>query len=182
VEAVPTGRRLSVAHRRAKLTPFGRLLLVQRVTELGWSATEAAKAASVSRATVYKWLRRYREQGEAGLQDRDEILVLRAPFEGGREDGHGVAGLPDTLRALSENRVAQLLVSQGFAAPGWRCDNCQMHCTVGRRCKRCGAEMVELEDVVEEAVQDGLAQSCEVEVCDNADLDVLGRIGALLRF
>lgn len=59
-----------MAHRRAKLTPFGRLLLVQRVTELGWSATEAAKAASVSRATVYKWLRRYREEGEAGLQDR----------------------------------------------------------------------------------------------------------------
>lgn len=59
-----------MAHRRAKLTPFGRLLLVQRVTELGWSATEAAKAASVSRATVYKWLRRYREEGEAGLEDR----------------------------------------------------------------------------------------------------------------
>jgi transposase InsO family protein len=70
VQAVPTGRRLSVAHRRAKLTPFGRLLLVQRVTELGWSATEAAKAASVSRATVYKWLRRYREEGEHGLGDR----------------------------------------------------------------------------------------------------------------
>ena len=39
------------------------------------------------------------------------------------------------------------------------------------------------DDVVEEAVQEALSQSCHVEVChDNADLDVLGRIGALLRF
>jgi len=59
-----------VAHRRAKLTPFGRLLIVQRVLELGWTATEAAKAAGVSRATAHKWVRRYREEGLGGLEDR----------------------------------------------------------------------------------------------------------------
>jgi len=38
-------------------------------------------------------------------------------------------------------------------------------------------------DVVEEAVEEALAQSCEVEICvGNADLDVLGGIGALLRY
>jgi hypothetical protein len=43
--------------------------------------------------------------------------------------------------------------------------------------------MEQAEDVVEEAVQEALNQSCRLEVChDNADLDVLGRIGALLRF
>jgi transposase InsO family protein len=59
-----------VAHRRAKLTPQGRLLLVERVMLLGWMPAQAAEAAGVSRATVYKWLRRYRDEGAAGLEDR----------------------------------------------------------------------------------------------------------------
>jgi transposase InsO family protein len=48
---------------------FGRQLLVSRVAQ-GWSAAEAAKQLGVSRATAYKWLRRYRSEGEAGLLDR----------------------------------------------------------------------------------------------------------------
>jgi transposase InsO family protein len=59
-----------VPHRRAKLTPFGRLLIVQRVEEMGWSVVSAARAAGVSRATAHKWVRRYRQEGEAGLEDR----------------------------------------------------------------------------------------------------------------
>lgn len=59
-----------MAHRRAKLTPFGRLLIAERVLEIGWTAAEAATAAGVSRATAHKWVRRYREEGLAGLQDR----------------------------------------------------------------------------------------------------------------
>jgi transposase InsO family protein len=59
-----------VAHPRARLTPLGRRLLVDRVLELGWSAASAADAAGVSRATCYKWLRRFAEEGEAGLLDR----------------------------------------------------------------------------------------------------------------
>jgi transposase InsO family protein len=59
-----------VAHPRARLTPLGRKLLVDRVLELGWSPAAAADAAGVSRATCYKWVRRFREEGEAGLHDR----------------------------------------------------------------------------------------------------------------
>ncbi|MGH2785674.1 MAG: IS481 family transposase [Actinomycetota bacterium] len=59
-----------MAHRNARLTPFGRRLLVERVVVLGWTPAAVADAASVSRATVYKWLRRYRELGWAGLEDR----------------------------------------------------------------------------------------------------------------
>jgi transposase InsO family protein len=40
------------------------------VAELGWPVAAAAEALGVSRATAYKWLRRYREEGEAGLHDR----------------------------------------------------------------------------------------------------------------
>ena len=56
-------------HRR-RLTEFGRGLLVTRIDQLGWSVPTAAEAVGVSRATAYKWLRRYRTEGEAGLQDR----------------------------------------------------------------------------------------------------------------
>ena len=57
-------------HRTAKLTPFGRRLLVDRVLLEGWPAATAAEQLGVSRATAYKWLRRYRAEGDAGLEDR----------------------------------------------------------------------------------------------------------------
>jgi transposase InsO family protein len=59
-----------VAHRRAKLTVAGRRLLVERVVEQGWPPVRAAEAQGVSLATVYKWLRRWRAEGLAGLADR----------------------------------------------------------------------------------------------------------------
>jgi transposase InsO family protein len=59
-----------MAHANARLTQFGRLLLVQRITELGWPPAQAAEALGVSRATAYKWLARYRAHGPAGLADR----------------------------------------------------------------------------------------------------------------
>lgn len=59
-----------MAHPRSKLTAFGRLLLVRRIRGEGYTAAEAAKTLGVSRATAYKWLRRYRDEGAAGLEDR----------------------------------------------------------------------------------------------------------------
>jgi transposase InsO family protein len=57
-------------HANARTCPKSRRLLVDRVIERGWSVTEAAMAAGVSDRTVYRWLRRFRQQGEAGLEDR----------------------------------------------------------------------------------------------------------------
>lgn len=95
----------------------------------------------------------------------------------------GVAGLDAVLAALGERRVEQLVVSEGFSASGWSCEPCGLLTTMGRHCKLCGNDMVEIADIVEEAVDHALAQSCKIEVCvDNADLDVMGRIGAFLRF
>jgi transposase InsO family protein len=59
-----------VGHARAKLTPLGRLLLVQRVVIEGWPVVRAAEAMGVSRATAHKWVGRFREEGPAGLEDR----------------------------------------------------------------------------------------------------------------
>jgi len=59
-----------VAHARAKLTVLGRKLLIDRVVIDGWKPADAAKAMGVSRQTAYKWLRRFRDEGPAGLTDR----------------------------------------------------------------------------------------------------------------
>lgn len=66
-----------MAHRRARLTPFGRLLLVSRILEQGWSVPAAAESLGVSRATAYKWLRRFRDEGVDGLQDRSSAPMRR---------------------------------------------------------------------------------------------------------
>jgi transposase InsO family protein len=59
-----------VLHRTAKLTPSGRRLLIHRILVEGWPPATAAEMVGVSRATAYKWLRRYRSEGVAGLEDR----------------------------------------------------------------------------------------------------------------
>jgi transposase InsO family protein len=59
-----------MAHAKAALTPLGRRLLVERVIEQGWSVAAAAESMGISRATAHKWLRRWREEGPAGLLDR----------------------------------------------------------------------------------------------------------------
>jgi peptide subunit release factor 1 (eRF1) len=95
----------------------------------------------------------------------------------------GVAGLAGVLAALVERRVDVLLLSDGYEAPGWRCLECGYVGTKGPACPVCPSAMHQVDDVVEEAVEEALNQSCRVEVVvGNADLDVLGCIGALLRF
>jgi len=110
----------------------------------------------------------------------DLVHQLRAAHASGNA---GLAGLDAVLPALGDRRVGTLLVSLGYETAGWRCDECRHLAAKGPSCAMCGARMTRVDDVVEEAIEDALAQNCRVEVCDgNADLDVLGRIGALLRF
>ena len=58
-----------MAHPRARLTVFGRQLLIARV-EAGWPVAHVAEQLGISRATAYKWIRRHRAEGPAGLADR----------------------------------------------------------------------------------------------------------------
>jgi len=57
-------------HKHARLTARGREILVRRVLAEGHTVTEAGEAFGISRQTVRKWVRRFREEGVAGLQDR----------------------------------------------------------------------------------------------------------------
>jgi transposase InsO family protein len=58
-----------VAHPKARTTVYARLLIVQRYAA-GTPAAVIAEQLGVSVATVFKWLRRFRDEGLAGLADR----------------------------------------------------------------------------------------------------------------
>jgi peptide chain release factor subunit 1 len=120
---------------------------------------------------------------EAQVERKKEAAAVERLRNAVGAGNGGVAGLDGVLRALVERRVELLLVSDDFQAPGWRCRSCGYVGLKGRGCPVCNHAMEKVDDVVEEAVEEALAQSCRVETCSqNADLDVLGRIGALLRF
>src|SRR3954452_7704386 len=73
-----------LVHARAPLSPIGRRRVVDRVIEEGWSVTEAAAAAGVTDRTVFRWLARFRAEGQAGLVDRRPVprrVPNRTPLE-----------------------------------------------------------------------------------------------------
>jgi transposase InsO family protein len=79
-----------MAHRSARLSVFSRQLLVDRVIVLGKPVAMVATELGISRATGYKWVRRYRAEGPAGLDDRSS-RPRRSP------------------RALAQEQVAAIL-------------------------------------------------------------------------
>ena len=56
-------------HANSPLGPKGRLTMVGRVVNDGWSRADAAEAAGVSERTCCKWVGRYLAEGEPGLID-----------------------------------------------------------------------------------------------------------------
>jgi transposase InsO family protein len=59
-----------MSHANARLNRYGRLLLIERVIEQHWPVAHAAKAMGISRQCAYRWVNRWRVEGEAGLADR----------------------------------------------------------------------------------------------------------------
>ena len=57
-------------HANARTCPNSRRLLVDRIVIGKWSVTAAAEAAGVTERTVWRWIKRFREEGEQGLVDR----------------------------------------------------------------------------------------------------------------
>ena len=58
-----------MSHANARTNVFARRLIVERVAA-GWPPAHVAEQLGISRATVYEWLRRYAEGGDAAPADR----------------------------------------------------------------------------------------------------------------
>ena len=57
-------------HPRPRLSQYSRSVLTQMVVDDGWPQARVAELLQVSRATVAKWVKRYRLEGTEGLNDR----------------------------------------------------------------------------------------------------------------
>ena len=116
-----------MAHRNARLTVHGRTLLVERV-RTGRPVAHVAAELGVSRATGYKWWRRWRTEGPAGLADRSsrahriphrtpptvetQVLALR------RERKLGPARIGPLL-GLPASTVHAVLTRHGLSRLAW---------------------------------------------------------------
>jgi transposase InsO family protein len=89
-----------VAHASARTNVYARRLMVARAAA-GWPAARIAEQLGVSRATVCKWLCRFREAGEAGLVDRSS-RPRRMP---GRTSGQVEARVLATRRRRKRGAV-----------------------------------------------------------------------------
>lgn len=115
------------SHENARTTPWGRMLMVERLAA-GWSVAEVAAAAGVTTKTVRKWRERFAAEGEPGLRDRSsrphlsparlpaaaeaEIEALRRQRRSGpaiaHQLGRPVSTVGVALRRLGLGRLAAL--------------------------------------------------------------------------
>jgi transposase InsO family protein len=93
-------------HARAPLSPIGRRRVVDRVLAQQWSVTAAAAAAGVTERTVYRWLARFRAEGERGLLDRSSA-PKRIPHRTSPQRVEAIAALRRLRMTAAE--IAELL-------------------------------------------------------------------------
>ena len=98
-----------MAHPRARLTVFSRQLLIKRVLVDGWPTATVAEQLGVSRATAYKWVRRYRADGLAGLEDRSS-----RPHRSPRRSSAAVTAAIISARARRRYGPARLAPLTGY--------------------------------------------------------------------
>lgn len=121
------------------------------------------------------------------VQDADqrrEAELVETVITAAAKGSNGVIRLDDTLGAVSEGRAQTLIVSDGFRAPGYRCQSCTY--LTGQAlsaCPFCGGQIQEIPDAVELAIRRVIDHGGEVEIIEQKDnLDRAGGIGALLRY
>ena len=104
-----------MSHANARLTPAGRLILVERI-EAGTTQAEVARQMHLSRGTVAKWWHRYRAEGEAGLRDRSS-----RPYRSPRRTSPKLEERICRLRRSTKRGPAYLSVRTGVPASTiWR--------------------------------------------------------------
>jgi len=94
-------------HKNARTTPFSRGVLVRRVLA-GEPAAAVAGDFSVSERTIFKWLARFRDGGEAALQDRSSRP---------RRQNGVPAQTVAAIEALRRQRLTSPVISRALGIP-----------------------------------------------------------------
>jgi len=120
---------------------------------------------------------------QADLMEEQQLVeqVVTAAAKG----GSGVIGLADTLSALHQGRVHQLLVEENYTASGYVCGHCgYIAAEHAAKCPYCGySEISASPDVVNRAIHKALETGATVNVVRESDaLTQAGGVAALLRY
>jgi peptide chain release factor subunit 1 len=132
-------------------------------------------------APVEEIASRARAVAEKAERQREAALVEEVRQRTAGDHG-GVVGLEATLEALAARRVETLLVRDGFVAPGGSCPACGHLGPDLRLCPVCGTRNEGIDDVIEIAIEQAVAQSAEVEFCRGTELERFGGIAAIERY
>lgn len=154
-----------MGHPNARLTPYGRLLAVERVAA-GWRVADVARQLGCSRTCIYKWWARFRVEGAAGLVDR--------PSRPHRVPGRTSAALEQRVCAIRRaRRLGAVRIAHELGMPA---------ATVGRIIRRYGLpRLTELDALTGEVVRTRAATRVRYERASpgeliHIDVKKLGRI------
>lgn len=113
-----------------------------------------------------------------------EVKLVNEAIAGWKRGSGATVGLSDTLAALQEHRPWILLVTAGYEASGYRCQNCRyLMLTERQECPLCGGPVERVGDLVDTMTHRALEQGVEVEIVrGNEELEEVGSVGALLRY
>ena len=116
--------------------------------------------------------------------DQHRRELLNEVLSQAKSNGNGVTGLRRVLRSLELGEVQKLLVGENYSARAVECSSCgHLDAHMVRYCPLCGRGTQEIEDVCEIIVPSAIRRGIELFfVKDEAELDHVGNIAALLRF
>jgi peptide subunit release factor 1 (eRF1) len=115
--------------------------------------------------------------------DERETRLVQQMITAEAKGGAATIGLDRTLQAISDKKVHTLIISDGFRAPGYVQDESGFVVANLALSPLTEEELTAVDDVVDTAVAQTMTQGGHVEVInDNAELEKIGRIGAILRY
>jgi stalled ribosome rescue protein Dom34 len=116
-------------------------------------------------------------------QKQQEADLLEQVITVARKGGAGATGLAETLLALQQGRVHQLLVNPTFHHSGRQCSNCVIVVDDLASCPYCNGNLVTTNDVVNLAIHRAMEAGIKVSAMEsNARLAEVGQIAAVLRY
>jgi hypothetical protein len=118
-------------------------------------------------------------------EDKRDIEKAQMLITASAKGHNAVKQLPDTLKALNEKRVRELVYAHGFNARGGVCEECHaIFPNDTGNCDFCGLPVKPADDLVETAIGMAIAEGAAIEQFrgDAAEaLNAAGGIGAFLR-